>query len=103
MLRQAIPGRWPDAISVTFGHIADSNIHVGVRLPASPPEAAKEVCDVVYGIVGKVEGSVSAEHGIGRMKRPYLKLSRTEPELALMASIKRAVDPKDILNRGRVL
>ena len=48
-------------------------------------------------------GSISAEHGIGRIKRPYLSMSRTEPELALMATMKQALDPAGILNPGRVL
>ena len=59
--------------------------------------------DVLYGVVAKYGGSVSAEHGIGRLKRPYLKLSRTPEELALMATMKHALDPKGILNPGKVL
>lgn len=102
-LRQAVPGRWPASTSVAFGHIADSNIHFSVRLPDGGPADAKDVCDVVYGIIGEVAGSVSAEHGIGRIKRPYLKLSRTPAELALMASIKHTLDPRGILNPERVL
>jgi FAD/FMN-containing dehydrogenase len=53
--------------------------------------------------VSGLGGSVSAEHGIGRIKRPYLSLSRTQPELALMAKMKQTLDPAGILNPGRVL
>jgi FAD/FMN-containing dehydrogenase len=102
-MREAVASRWPDAASVHFGHIADSNLHVMVARPGLEAAEKAEVERIVYGIVARFGGSVSAEHGIGRNKRPYLALSRSAPELALMATIKRALDPTGILNRGRVL
>jgi FAD/FMN-containing dehydrogenase len=103
LFRKAIPEAFPDAIYCIFGHLADSNIHVNVMPKVKSPEVKKAVERVVYDCTRQLGGSVSAEHGIGRHKRPYLPLSRTAPELALMASIKHALDPKGILNPGRVL
>ena len=102
-LRAAAAAQWPDAVQVIFGHIADSNLHVMV-MPSGPDAAMKDMIErVVYGIVAGFGGSVSAEHGIGRTKRPYLALSRSPEELALMGVIKRALDPAGLLNPGRVL
>jgi FAD/FMN-containing dehydrogenase len=102
-LREDIAERWPDATQVYFGHIADSNLHVIVTTPRVDETVKHEVEATLYERIATFEGSVSAEHGIGRNKRPYLHLSRTEPELALMGMIKNALDPAGILNPGRVL
>ena len=102
-LRQDIAGRWPDATHVYFGHIADSNLHVIVTLPGMDEATKHDVEETLYERIASFGGSVSAEHGIGRNKRPYLHLSRTEPELALMGMIKSALDPAGILNPRRVL
>jgi FAD/FMN-containing dehydrogenase len=59
--------------------------------------------EVIYEVVLKLGGSVSAEHGIGRLKLPYLAISRGPAEIALMRTLKRAIDPNNILNPGRVL
>ena len=66
-------------------------------------EDVKTIYGVVYRTVGEFQGSVSAEHGIGVQKLPYLQYSRTPEELALMRTLKQALDPKGILNPGRVL
>ena len=101
--RAAIPARFGGAIWVVFGHLADSNVHVNV-IPTGELEAARKAVETtVYGVTRDHGGSISAEHGIGKAKRDYLHLSRTPPELELMATIKRVLDPDDILNRGRVL
>lgn len=93
---------WPGALLAVFGHVADSNLHVIVA-PEGPHPTKDAVEAAVYGLVAEHAGSVSAEHGIGRNKRGWLKLSRTEPEIALMRTLKTALDPADILNRGRIL
>jgi FAD/FMN-containing dehydrogenase len=67
------------------------------------PDARKRIEAVVYDVVRLLGGSISAEHGIGRMKAPYLPLSRTAEELQLMAEIKRTFDPHGILSPGRIL
>jgi FAD/FMN-containing dehydrogenase len=102
-LRQEMPKRYPDAIYVVFGHVADSNIHINVAIKDMTSDTKKGVQSLVYDLVSRLGGSVSAEHGIGRIKRPYLHLSRSEPELALMAKMKQSLDPEGILNPGRVL
>ena len=103
-LRSAILERWPSAELVNFGHVGDSNLHFSVHLPgvdaAAFPET--EIDAVAYAIVREFAGSVSAEHGIGIHKKPYLGNSRTPAELALMRTIKAALYPKGTLNPGRV-
>ena len=88
---------------MVFGHVADSNIHVEVALEGADEEARKGIQAVVYDMVSSFKGSVSAEHGIGQIKRPYLARSRSEAELTLMRQIKATLDPLGILNPGRVL
>jgi FAD/FMN-containing dehydrogenase len=102
-LRAAVSLHWPNGELSIFGHVADSNLHIVVRVPAGKSALEDDINAVVYGIVGDMGGSISAEHGIGRLKRPYLRLCRSEAELSLMTSIKRALDPKGILNYGRLI
>lgn len=102
-LRAELPGVMDGTVYVIFGHLADSNIHVNVMPPEMPDGMKHRIESIVYGVTSRLGGSVSAEHGVGQTKRPWLKLSRTEPELALMRTIKQALDPNGILNPGRVL
>lgn len=90
-----------DAHAIVFGHVGDGNLHVNAIY--SPGADRKEdVTKLVYGITADFAGSISAEHGIGLLKRPYLKLSRTEEEIETMRTLKRALDPHQILNPGRI-
>jgi FAD/FMN-containing dehydrogenase len=98
-----MPRQWPDAIYVVFGHVADSNIHINVAVRDMDDSTKNGVQKLVYDLVSSLGGSISAEHGIGRIKRLYLPLSRTEPERALMAKMKQMLDAEGILNPGRVL
>ncbi|MCZ6887784.1 MAG: FAD-binding oxidoreductase [Gammaproteobacteria bacterium] len=83
----------------TFGHIGDGNIHFAISAGDDEgAHAAVERC--VYEPLADIGGSVSAEHGVGLEKKPYLGLSRTIEELDLMRTLKRALDPKGILNPG---
>ncbi|WP_018152821.1 FAD-binding oxidoreductase [Leeia oryzae] len=101
--RQQLLARWPAAIALFFGHLGDSNLHIGISLndPANAETAAVEA--LVYALVQQYQGTISAEHGIGVHKKPYLSLSRTPEELALMRLLKQTMDPKGILNPGKVL
>jgi FAD/FMN-containing dehydrogenase len=104
LLRAAGP-ELPSGIHlVSFGHMADSNIHL-LAVADRPGDAddAHHCDEVVYRCTHAVGGSISAEHGIGRLKRPYLGLSRTPTELELMGQMKQMLDPRGILNPGRVL
>jgi FAD/FMN-containing dehydrogenase len=93
---------WPAYRRFVFGHLGDGNLHFIVAGPPSR-EAKHGIERCVYEPLQARSGSVSAEHGIGLEKQPWLPLSRSPAELALMRQIKRALDPNGILNPGRVL
>jgi FAD/FMN-containing dehydrogenase len=95
-LRVELPGSRP----ICFGHIADSNLHLALELAS---EAQRPVAEaIVYDAVRAVGGSVSAEHGIGMLKRAWLGHSRSAEEIAMMRTIRAALDPKGILNPDRI-
>jgi len=101
---QLIPGARP----LPFGHLGDGNIHYNVSQPAGADTAAflerwDEVNAVVFAVVAKHGGSISAEHGIGVMKRDLLPKVKDPVALSLMRTLKRTLDPKGILNPGKVL
>jgi FAD/FMN-containing dehydrogenase len=100
--RRRLASRWPDLRVAWFGHIADSNLHICV---AKRPEPAfeHEVDTTIYDCVGEYRGSISAEHGIGLLKREFLDRSRSPEAIATMRVLKQALDPKSILNPGKVL
>jgi len=84
-----------------FGHMADGNLHLAIAAGDDAATRAR-VEDIVYRPLAAIGGSVSAEHGIGLEKRAYLPLSRTAAEISTMRLLKRALDPKGILNPGKV-
>ncbi len=102
-VRDGLARAWPDHRCVVFGHLGDGNLHLAVTVGDGSNEAKRKVEQLVYAPLQPRHGSVSAEHGIGLEKQPYLRLSRTPEEIALMRTLKNALDPKAILNRGRVL
>ncbi|MBT1511580.1 FAD-binding oxidoreductase [Bradyrhizobium sp. SRL28] len=91
----------PQAFTIVMGHVGDGNLHPSVYHEHTP-EKHDEFEKLVYDLTGEFGGSISAEHGIGISRRPYLKMSRTEEEIETMRALKRALDPKNILNPGRI-
>ncbi len=98
----------PGARVVAFGHIGDGNVHYDV----APPEGAdKHALDekrgdieaAVYDVIGRFDGSISAEHGIGRHRRDTLAKRKNHVDLNMMRAIKSAIDPKGIMNPGKML
>lgn len=84
-----------------FGHIGDNNLHVCAY--TGREEDKVKINEDIMLMIGEYSGAISAEHGIGVLKRDFLPLSRTNNEIALMKTIKQAMDPKNILNPGRVI
>lgn len=85
-----------------FGHVADGNIHFMIGKSNISNSLKKEIDHCIYDGLKEIGGSVSAEHGIGTHKKAYLELCRTPQEIALMKSIKTTMDPKGLLNPGKV-
>lgn len=85
-----------------FGHVADGNMHLMIGKKNDSLSLKKEIDMIVYGGLKAIGGSVSAEHGIGRDKKDYLELCRTTQEIELMKAIKQFLDPKGILNPGKI-
>ncbi len=100
-VKTGIRRRWPDSRCYVFGHIADGNLHLFV-LPGVAGDFRHESDELVYGPLKDYGGSVSAEHGIGIEKKGWLSHSRNESEIALMKLFKKNMDPKNLLNPGRV-
>ena len=86
-----------------FGHVADGNIHFIIGKKDNSPEIIEAINAIIYAELAKHKGSVSAEHGIGLDKKAYLSSSRTANEIALMGLLKKTLDPKGILNPGRII
>ncbi|MGA8171164.1 MAG: FAD-binding oxidoreductase [Methylocystis sp.] len=100
--------RVPDARPVAFGHLGDGNIHFNVSQPVGADKAAflarwDEVGEIVHGVVAKFDGSISAEHGIGQLKRDLLRRVKDPVALQTMRAIKAALDPNGVLNPGKLL
>lgn len=106
-LERVVRAGYPDFETAWFGHIGDGNLHLNVlRPPEVAPEAFLERCEAVneevFEVVRRFEGSISAEHGVGLLKKKYLAYSRSEAEIEMMRGIKAVFDPKGILNPGKV-
>jgi len=105
---EALAAKFPDIRIVAFGHVGDGNIHYNCSKSARQEAQeffaqAPEVNGVVYEVVSALGGSISAEHGLGQLKREEITHYKSAIELDLMRSIKRTLDPHGIMNPGKVL
>src|SRR3954466_6904261 len=97
-----LTARFPDVRVFAFGHVGDGNVHYNVgpeRLVAERPAVNR----IVYDIVAELGGSISAEHGLGQLKREEIRSHKSPLELELMRTLKRALDPSGLFNPGKVL
>ena len=102
-IRAELDRDWPALKALFFGHVGDGNLHVVVCKVPSDHDSQMRIEDAVYSVVRSYGGSISAEHGIGTLKRDWLHYSRSEAELALMRTLKHTLDPKNILNPGKLI
>ncbi len=98
---------YPDFDTILFGHIGDGNIHVSILKPHDfDKEKFLNLCrgvnTKIFETVAKYDGSISAEHGVGLIKKPYLTYTRSEAEIELMKGIKKVFDPNGIMNPGKI-
>lgn len=98
---------YPGYKVVIFGHIGDGNLHVNVLKPAELDRAeffsfCKSADQILFSLVRRYKGSISAEHGVGLLKRDFLEMTRPPVEIELMRQVKKAFDPKGILNPGKI-
>jgi FAD/FMN-containing dehydrogenase len=99
---RALAARFPQARVYAFGHVGDGNIHFNVG-PESLLAERAAVNRVVYDTVAALGGSISAEHGLGQLKREEVLAHKPALEIELMRALKRALDPKGVMNPGKLL
>jgi FAD/FMN-containing dehydrogenase len=101
----ALQAAFPEAQVICFGHVGDGNLHYNLSFPGAAPSAAQSsgANAIVYALLDEMHGSISAEHGLGQMKRDEITRHKSAVELDLMRTIKKALDPQGIMNPGKVL
>lgn len=105
---ELVEANYSDFEVLWYGHIGDGNLHLNILKPADMDlKEFNEKCSVVnhhvFEVTQKLEGSISAEHGVGLLKRDYLEYSRSPEEIAYMKAIKSVFDPNGIMNPGKML
>jgi FAD/FMN-containing dehydrogenase len=102
-VKRRLGERWPDAFrGVSFGHLGDNNLHFLLTVGSDHHGEQSEAMAIIYDELKPYRGSISAEHGIGLEKRPFLGVTRNDGEVALMRALKQALDPRGLLNPGRI-
>ncbi|MEQ1580710.1 MAG: FAD-binding oxidoreductase [Steroidobacteraceae bacterium] len=98
----------PTARLVAYGHLGDGNLHFNVTVPIGGDgkqflASAPAINEAIHDLIAEYRGSISAEHGIGRLKRGELEHYKSSAELEVMRAVKQALDPRGIMNPGKVL
>ncbi len=106
-IEAVVNARYPDFEICWFGHIGDGNLHLNILKPEGLSKEeffgkCQIVNDAIFAIVQQYGGSVSAEHGVGMTKKPYLNYSRSDTEIDYLREIKKVFDPNGIMNRGKI-
>ena len=108
VVEDEVLAQYPDFEVVWFGHIGDGNLHLNILKPADwtlPDFKARceQVSISVLGIVSEFKGSISAEHGVGLLKKDQLHYTRSEAEIATMRGLKQVFDPNNVMNPGKLI
>ncbi|MCY4512501.1 MAG: FAD-binding oxidoreductase [Bdellovibrionales bacterium] len=106
-VEECLKKQYPEFEVIWFGHIGDGNLHINILKPKNlEKDSFLKQCEkasaILFSLVKKYQGTISAEHGIGLLKKPYLNYTRSEEEIELMKKIKRVFDPDGILNPGKI-
>jgi FAD/FMN-containing dehydrogenase len=99
---RALQAAFPSALPYVFGHVGDGNLHYNIG-PASLLAQREAVSEIVYRVVDELGGSISAEHGLGQLKREAIRDHKSALELELMRALKRTLDPAGLMNPGKVI
>ncbi len=107
-IESVVNDAYPDFEIIWFGHIGDGNLHLNILKPDDLDktiffEKCAEVSKWVFEIVEKYKGSVSAEHGVGMTKKPYLEYTRSAVEIEYMKALKLVFDPNNVMNPGKII
>ena len=105
---EAVLRAWPEARLLAFGHLGDGNIHFNLVQPESEDKEpflgrTEAMNRIVHDVIARFGGSISAEHGIGQLRRAELQHSKPAAELELMRKIKQLIDPDDLMNPGKLV
>ena len=102
-----VNSQYPDFEIIWFGHIGDGNVHLNILKPTELEKdiffkRCAQVSEQIFAVVRHYDGSISAEHGVGLLKKPFLSYTRSPVEIAYMKAVKRIFDPHNIMNPGKV-
>ncbi|MBT3709462.1 MAG: FAD-binding oxidoreductase, partial [Gammaproteobacteria bacterium] len=106
-IEEVVTQRYPDFDIIWYGHIGDGNLHLNILKPETMDKATffstcGQVSEDIFEVVAQLGGSVSAEHGVGLLKKEALSYSRSVEELAYFRAMKQAFDPQGIMNPGKM-